>query len=155
MGTSLLVVVHDISSAQRLLDMVKLVYSLGFNQIVVTKAYGAAASSGIPDAMRLALRLNRSIYVLPSVKDAVEVFSPDKIVIISREYGEAADVDEIVSRLGNANKPMIIFGGSDPAPGKDIAGLGEALYPRGFEARAGPVAEAAIILYRYKSLLTG
>ena len=143
----ILVAMHDVSSAQRLIDMARLVYGLGLKQFIATKLYGAAASSGVPDVMRLALRLNRGFYVLPHVRDAVEAFNPGKVIIVSHDYGELLPISEIVARLSNEEKVLLVFGGSEAAPGKDIAGLGEAVYPAGLEARIGPVAEAAIILY--------
>ncbi len=97
--------------------------------------------------MRLALRLNRGFYVLPHVRDAVEAFNPSKVIIVSHDYGESLPISEIVARLSNEKKVLLVFGGSEPAPGKDIAGLGEAVYPTNLETRIGPVAEAAIILY--------
>ncbi|KSW12134.1 hypothetical protein CF15_05040 [Pyrodictium occultum] len=141
------VVVHDVSSAQRLIDMAKLVYGLGFTHLVATKVYGAAASSGVPEAMRLALRLGRSFSVLPSVKDAVEILSPGRIVVVSREYGEPVDPWSYAEKLAGEESLMIVLGGIDAAPGRDVAGLGEAVYPVGSEGRLTPVAEAALLLY--------
>ena len=143
----ILVVMHDVSSAQRLIDMARLVYGLGLRQFIATKLYGAAASSGVPDVMRLALRLNRGFHVLPHVRDAVEAFGPSKVILVSHDYGESLSLSDIVARLSSEKKVLLVFGGSETAPGKDIAGLGEAIYPAGLEARVGPVAEAAIILY--------
>ncbi len=144
----ILVALHDVSSAQRLIDMARLVYGLGLRQFIATKLYGAAASSGVPDVMRMALRLNRGFYVLPHVKDVVEVFGPDKVIIVSRDYGEVVSVDDIIARLSSdAGKALLVFGGTEASPGRDVAGLGESLYPAGLEARVGPIAEAAIILY--------
>jgi len=145
--TEILVAIHDVSSAQRLIDMARLVYGIGLRQFIATKLYGAAASSGVPDVMRLALRMNKGFYVLPHIRDAVEVFSPDEVIVVSHEYGEPVNIKDIVERASKARKLLLVFGGSEAAPGKDVAGLGTALYPIGLENRVGPVAEAAIILY--------
>jgi len=149
------VLVHDVSSAQRLIDIAKLAYGLGFTHLVATKVYGAAASSGVPEATRLALRLGRSFSVLPSVKDAIELLAPDKVVVVSREYGEPVEPWSYAEKLaGSQGGVLIVFGGIDAAPGKDVAGLGEAVYPVGAEARLTPVAEAALFLYPLSRMLS-
>jgi SpoU rRNA methylase family enzyme len=94
-----IVVIHDVSSAQRLLDVAHVVYGLGFDVLVASKVYGAAASSAVPDATRMALRLGKSFHVLPGVRDAVEIFKPSRIVVLSKEYGEPRSLEEIVGML--------------------------------------------------------
>ena len=143
-----IVVLYDVSSAQRLIDTARLVYGLGLRHFVVVKAYGAAASSGVPEVNRLALRLGKSLAVLPTLRDFVEIYKPGRIVVVSREYGEARPLEEIAGMLLGGQKPAaLLVGGIDPAPGKEAATVGEAVYPAGTEARLGPVAEAALILY--------
>jgi len=148
------VLVHDVSSAQRLIDMAKLVYGLGFTHLVATKVYGAAASSGVPEVTRLALRLGRSFSVLPSVKDAIELLSPDRVVVVSKEYGEPMDPWSYAEKLAGQQSVLIIFGGIDAAPGKDVVGLGEPVYLVGAETRLTPVAEAALFLYPLSRILS-
>jgi SpoU rRNA methylase family enzyme len=144
---NLYIVLYDVSSAQRLIDMAKLVYGLGFRQLIVVKAYGAAAASGIPEANRMALKLGKGFAVLPSLRDFVDLYNPARIVVVSREYGEPMAPDEIAAKLRTAEKPAaLIFGGIDPAPGKEAINMGEAVYIAATETRLGPVAEAAIIL---------
>ncbi len=142
----LIVLLHDVSSAQRLIDMAKLVYGLGFHDFIASKVYGAAASSGVPEVSRLALKSNRFFAVLATAKDAVEIFSPTRILVVTRDYGEPMEPSEIAEKAASTEKPMIIFGGIDAAPSKDVASMGEPVYIRGAESRLGPVAEAAIIL---------
>ena len=147
LGDKYVILIHDVSSAQRLIDFAKLVYGLGFKILVASKVYGAAASSGIPEVMRLAIRKGKIFTVLSEAKEAVELFEPEKVVVVSREYGEPIEPNDLASKLGDYRKTLIIFGGIDPAPGKDVVGLGEAVYPIATESRLGPVAEAALLLY--------
>ena len=141
-------VIHDVSRALRLIDYAKLVYGLGFRVLVATRVYGAAASSGVPEVTRLALKLGASFTILSNVKEAIEVFGPDHVTIVSRDYGEPIVPEEYASKLlERKGKVMFVFGGIDPAPSKDVAGLGEAIYPANTQSRLGPVAEAALILY--------
>ncbi len=138
-------VIHDVSSAQRLIDMARTVYGLGYRVLVATKVYGAAAQSGVPEAMRLALRLGRSFVTLPELHDAVELFSPETVILVSRDYGE--EVEPVSLREAARGKTMIVFGGGEPGLTKNDVALGRAVYPRGVSGRLSPVAEAAIILY--------
>lgn len=154
MGTAtVIVVLHDVSSAQRLIDMARLVYGLGFSDFIVSKAYGAAASSGVPEASRLALRTGKRFAVLPSARDAVTLTGASSVFIVSSEYGEPMGLDELATLILAEEKPLILFGGIDPAPGKDVAGLGRPVYIRGAGTRLGPVAEAALILYTLRERL--
>jgi SpoU rRNA methylase family enzyme len=143
-----IIVIHDISSAQRLIDFAKLVYGLGFRVLIASKVYGAAASSGIPEVMRLAVKKGRIFTVLGNVREVIDLFQPKHVVIVSRDYGEPIDPAEYAKKLlSTGERVALIFGGIDPAPSKDVASLGEAIYPVGSEARLGPVAEAALLLY--------
>ncbi len=146
----LIVVLHDVSSAQRLIDTARLVYGLNAGYFLVTKAYGSAASSGVPEVNRLALRLGKGFAVLSSLRDAVELLSPKTVFVVSYEYGEPMEPAEIAEELRKAEKPaMIVLGGIDAAPGKDAVSIGKPVYIRGASTRLGPVAEAALILYSY------
>jgi len=144
--SGIIVVLYDVSSAQRLIDTAKTVFGLGFGHLVVVKAYGAAASSGIGEANRIALKLGKSIAILPTLKDFFEIYNPDKIIVITRDYGEPLELDDIAAKICTATRPAIIFGGIDPAPGKEAAAAGEPVYIANTVTRLGPVAEAAIVL---------
>lgn len=145
----LVVLLHDVSSAQRLIDMARLVYGLGLREFLASKVYGAAASSGVPEVSRMALKMGRVFAVLPGARDAVEVVNPEAVIIVSREYGEVMSLDEIAEAVKTVEgSVLLVFGGIDAAPSKDVAAMGKAVYPRGAETRLGPVAEAAMILSR-------
>ncbi len=138
-------VIHDVSSAQRLIDMARTVYALGADILVATRVYGAAAQNGVPEATRIALKLGKSFVALPELRDAVELFTPDTILVVSSEYGErlpAGKMRELVQ-----GKTMLVFGGSDPGLSRQDIAVGRAIYFEGVEGRLSPVAEAALILY--------
>jgi len=147
-----IVVLHDVSSAQRLIDTARLVYGLGHKLFVASKVYGAAATSGVPEVHRMALRMGRSFAVLPSARDVVDALKPSKVIIVSYDYGEPMTAVEIASKLLEAERPALILGGIDAAPSKDVAAMGEAVYIRGVETRLGPIAEASILLYELRRI---
>ncbi|MCE4600062.1 MAG: RecB-family nuclease [Desulfurococcales archaeon] len=142
-------VIHNVSSVQRVVDMARLVYSLGYDTLIVTKAYGGAAQSGIPEAMRIALRENKRLIVLPELSDAVELLKPDQIFIVTKDYSEEHLDPAKPPRL--EGRILIAFSGSDPDFSIQEARLGRPIYLKGIEGgRLGPLAEAGIILYALK-----
>ncbi|HIP65846.1 MAG TPA: recombinase RecB [Pyrodictium sp.] len=145
-----IVVIHDISSAQRLIDMARLTYSMGYRHFVASRVYGAAATNGVPEVHRLALRLGTSFAVLSKLSDVIELFNVDKTIIFSYAHGERREVEDIVSVALKHNRIALVFGGSEGAPRKDELGLGTPVYYAGANGWLGPVAEAAIILYALK-----
>lgn len=141
-------VLHNVSSVQRVVDMARLVYALDFQLLVVTKAYGGAAQSGVPEAMRLALKEGKSLIVLPDLSDAIELLNPDTIVAVTpRGSEEAISTPEDVSRLING-KTLIVFSGGDPDfTATELSRANKRVYIDGVKGKLGPVAEASIILY--------
>lgn len=144
-------VLHNVSSVQRVVDMARLVYSLGFNELVITKAYGAAAQHGIPEAGRIALKMGKSLLVLPDLSDAIELLRPSKVFIVSFEHTENKDLNEFLNVKDN-DVLLIIFNGGEPDFMPDEVKLGKTIYIPEANSRLGPIAEAGIILY---TLLAG
>jgi SpoU rRNA methylase family enzyme len=138
-------VLHNVRSVQRVVDMARVAYALDYDKLVVTKAYGGAAQSGVPEAMRLALREGRSLIVLPDLSDAVELLKPDRILIVSRDYAEEYISPARIPKL--EGRVMIAFSGSDPDFTIEEVKLGTPVYIEKALGRLGPVAEASIILY--------
>jgi len=143
-------VVVDVSSAQRLLDVAKTVYGYGVGLLVAAKVYGSAATNGVPEAWRLALRCKASLVVLPGLRDAVSLFNPDRVLVFSAEYGERLGLDELAEAM-RGGRVMLVFGGIDAAPGKEEVNMGRPVYFRGVESRLPPSAEASLALYAYKA----
>ncbi len=142
-------VVHNVSSVQRLVDMARIVVSLDLEILVVTKAYGAAAQSGIPEASRLLLKERKGLVVLPELKDAVEFYSPDQVLLIDRDNAKAQlGVEEL---RGLQGRVMVVLNGSDAPFSPQELALGRPVYLRGLRGRAGAVAEGALVLFLLRS----
>ncbi len=136
---------HDVASVQRLVDMARLVYGLGIRTFIASKVYGAAATNGIPEVTRIALRLGRGFHVVSNVRDVVELLSPDTVLVVSYEHGEPIYPEEVVELA--KGKTVMVFGGSEGSPTREEANLGKPIYVKGAGSRLGPIAEAAILLY--------
>ncbi len=138
-------VLHNVSSVQRVVDLARLAFNLGYSNLVVTKAYGGAAQSGVPEAMRIALKMGRSLIVLPDLPDAARLLSPDKIIAVTPSRPEKLVSPSTPPQV--EGKTLVVFSGGEPdfTP-EEIAGA-ERIYISGVEGKLGPVAEAALILY--------
>ncbi|MCG2880753.1 MAG: RecB-family nuclease [Vulcanisaeta sp.] len=76
-------VIHNPASVQKLLDAVKASLGFGVRTVVITKAVGAAAQQGVPEAFRMAMKVGASLIVLPDIKDAIELLRPDAVYLLS------------------------------------------------------------------------
>ncbi len=141
----LIVVLHDVASVQRLVDMARLVYGLGIKSFIASKVYGAAATNGIPEVTRMALRLGTSFHIVSSVKEVVELLTPDTVLVVSYDFGEPLEPPEIAGMA--KGRTLVVFGGTDASPTREEAALGKPIYVKGVRSRLGPIAEAALILY--------
>jgi len=138
-------VLHNVSSVQRVVDMARLAYGLGYSVLVVTKAYGGAAQSGVPEAARLALRENKQLIVLPDLPDAVSLLKPETVLLVTRDY----DPEPIApgSPPSLEGRVLAVFSGGDPGFTPAEASMGKPVYPAGVPGRIGAIAEAALVLY--------
>lgn len=143
-------VLHNVYSQQRVVEVARVVYGLGFRVFVVTKASGSAAQAGVPEAQKLALKLGKVFAYLPDLSDAIEVFKPTQVLLfITKKYAQAP-LSEAVKGL--AGRVMAVFGGSDPGLSKRELEIGLAVYPDNVEEDVGSTGLVAISLYLLRSL---
>jgi len=143
MSWEVIVVLHDVSSVQRIHDVAKLVYGFGDRYLfVISKPSGAAAQIGVPEISRTAYKNNKPLLVLPDIRDAIELLKPRQIFTISYKYGETINMDTI-----EYDEPlMIIVSGSEAGLSKEEAYLGKPVrLPTNDDV--GPVASLAILMY--------
>lgn len=145
MSLEVIPVLHNVSSTQRVVDMARLVYSLGIESLVVTKAYGGGAQSGVPEAMRISLKANKRLIVLPDLRDAVELLKPGEVYIVS--YSMAEELIDPASPPGYEGRVLIAFNGGEPDFTPSEASLGKPVYIKGVRDRIGALGEASILLY--------
>lgn len=142
---SIVPLLHNVSSVQRLVDMARLVYNLDLELLVATKVYGAAAQSGVPEVMRLAFKNNRGFIVLPDISDALDLFKPDVVLVVTLDHAE-----ELIDPLNPPiykGRVLIAFNGGEPDFSASEARIGKPIYIKGVSRKLGAIAEASIILY--------
>jgi len=144
----LFVVLHNVHSTQRIKDMAKLVTGFGLKSLIVSKAEGAAAISGIPEAQKIMYKEKRSLLCFPDLPDVIELLKPEEIcVFVPRRFAkETYNPSKIAAQLKEGRKILFVFGGSEPGLSKREMDLGRTMSLDVVDD-IGPVGTAAIVLY--------
>ncbi|MDP8003078.1 MAG: RecB-family nuclease [Caldisphaera sp.] len=150
MEAKIIPVIHNVSSVQKLIDMARLSFGLGYKNIIISKAYGGAAQNGVAEVFKIALKEGRGVVVLPDLKDAVELYNPKKIILIDKE--NAKDEIDIVNPPVNKDLVFVVINGSDTSFSPTELSLGEPIYIKGVNGRIGSIAEASLILYSFSTI---
>ncbi len=141
-------VLHNVFSPQKVVESARLVYGLGFKLFVVTKASGSAAQTGVPEAQKLALKLNRAFIYLSDLDDAIELLGPSTVfTVVPPPYAsEELTKDHVLDAVAKG-RVLIVFGGSDPGLSRRELEKGLAVYPPGITGDVGSVGLLAVTLY--------
>ncbi len=108
-GTEVIPVIHNISSVPKMVEYARVAIGYGFNTIVYSRVFGAAAQQGIGEVFKMALRHNASIVVLPDINDVVDLLKPDTVLFVSRPHrGSTLFTADLVK-----GRTMIVVNGSD------------------------------------------
>jgi SpoU rRNA methylase family enzyme len=142
------VILHNVHSASKTIETAQVVYGLGFHNFVVSKAEGSSAQSGVPDANRLAIRMNQNFMVLPDLRDVLEVLNIEYSLFVTspKLVKERVDSKQLSELIGSGKRIAIVVSGSNSSFSRKEMDLGEC---RSLEAQVdiGPSGSAAIILY--------
>ena len=144
----LFVVLHNVHSTQRIKDMARLVIGFGLKSLIVSKAEGAAAISGIPEAQKIMYKEKRSLLCFPDLPDVIELLKPEEICVFvpQRFAKETYNPSKIAAQLKEGRKILFVFGGSEPGLSKREMDLGRTMSLDVVDD-IGPVGAAAIVLY--------
>lgn len=138
-----IVVLHNVTSVQKLVDFVKVAYVLGDSniQVVLSKVGGTAAQAGIPEVSKLAYKLGRNLIVLSDLKDVIELFKPEKVYFVTSisENGKNP-------LRGHEDNIALVFNGLESTFPKTELALGEEI-GIGVKGEISPSNLLSIILY--------
>ncbi len=142
-------VLHNVYSSQRVVEAARLVYGLGLDTFVVTKASGSAAQSGVPDAQKYALKRGLNFLFLKDLKDALELLNPDVVLTFSEgKYGGERLSSLLESdTLRGKERVVAVFGGAEPGLTLQEFKMGLHVFPDKIEDDIGSVGLMAISLY--------
>ena len=151
---NLYIVVHNVYSVQKVISVAKIVYRLGFKNLVISKAMGAAAQEGLPEVQKLALKYGGRLFILSDIKDIKELFPNAKIKLIvpSRFTQKIFNPKEIIKNA-SSGQVFIIVSGAEPGLSKREIEVGEAITLENVEEEIGAEGFISIILYLLKKEL--
>ncbi|MFP3225391.1 MAG: RecB-family nuclease [Sulfolobaceae archaeon] len=118
----LIIVLHNVSSSQKLIDFAKLAFQLNIKHLVVTKVGGVAAQAGLAEVSKIAYKLNKSFLIFPDLKDAIDLLSPDAVYLITQQAKKEISQRE----FENKKRIMLVFSGLESGFNKLELSLGEA-----------------------------
>lgn len=145
MNMDVVPVLHNVFSPQKVVEAARIAYGLGYGMFVVTKASGSAAQAGIPEAQKLAIKLGRSFACLPDLPDALEVFRPQRVLlVVPKKFGRAPLLKEATGLCGRL---LVVFGGGDPGLSRRELEVGMPVFVDGVEGDIGSLGLVAIALY--------
>jgi SpoU rRNA methylase family enzyme len=145
----LFVTLHNVFSQTLVRNFTSTALALGCKTVVISRAHGAAAMSGVPEAQKVALKADGSLLFFRDLPDVLELLSPRSIYLIisdrftSQQLNFATISDQI-----REDKVMIVFGGSSPGLTRKELDLGQPVYVRQTSGPLSAVAELAIVLDR-------
>jgi SpoU rRNA methylase family enzyme len=142
------IVLHNTHAVSKVIETAQVVYGLGFNNFIVSKAEGSAAQSGVPEANKIAMKMNRRFMILPSLKDVIELLEVEKPILITSPVltKERINISDLLEKAKNNEKVVIVLSGSNSSFSRKEMDLGDCF---SLEARIdiGPAGTTAIILY--------
>jgi len=146
----LAVMVHNISSAQRLIEIAKLVFNyttqFKVQTLILSKVTGSAAQSGIPEVSKLAYKHSRSVLIVNEIEEAIELIKPEKVFIATTAAKPGTKIDEVV-RLAKHGRILLIFPGTEEAFSKHDLALGIPFNIEGISEKIGVVPYISITLH--------
>jgi SpoU rRNA methylase family enzyme len=119
------VIFHNFASQIKLEEMARTALAYGAELIVVSKATGMAAQSGIPTVSRLVFEKGGKLLVTHSLEEALEVLKPNKVYLITDLAEEELSKEEI--QEGNA----YVFFGNYPVKKEETLGEKRFISPKG------------------------
>ena len=126
----LIVQLHNFSSVNNCREFVKIALGMGARDIVLSKATGTAATSGVPIAQKLAHSKNANLLFLQDIDDSIELCKPDEVYLfIKKPFSkEIFNPEGIATSYKEGKNILLIFGGSDPGLTKKELDKGTSVY---------------------------
>lgn len=139
------VALYSPSSVQKVVDFVKLAYSVKGLIPVILRPIGAGAQIGVPEAYKLSYKLSKPLVVLPEVKDLMEVLGITELLYID-ENGDEVPPDALRSAV-TSGTCAIMFSSGEMEPSKKELEKARVVWMRGMPRGFPPLAQAAAIIY--------
>jgi SpoU rRNA methylase family enzyme len=149
MRDNLFVAIHNVTSIQKLQEFVQVLLGFQIKTIIISKAIGSAAISGVPRAQKLIFKKGGNLLYTEDIPDCIELLSPDEVYVIAPQpYSKnKLEPKSIAQELKNNKKLLLVFGGSNPGLSKRELEFGIDSYLE-VPSDIGTIGTAAIILHQ-------
>jgi len=145
----LIIAVHDVHSAVKLVDAARVAFSLGADLFVISKATSSAAQSGAPEVEKMAFKEGKKVLYVPDISDVIELVSPDVsyMIVPKRLSEEPLNINEIRELLEDGKKVLLSFSGGTVSFSLKELEYGKPVYLKDIDEVLPPAALIAIVLY--------
>lgn len=145
----LIVAVHDVHSAVKLVDAARVAFSLGADLFIISKATSSAAQSGAPEVEKMAFKEGKKVLYVPDIPDIIELISPDiNYMIVPKKLAkEQLDINKIKELLKDNKKVLLSFSGGTVSFSLKELEYGIPVYLEDINEILPPAALIAIVLY--------
>ena len=145
------VVLHNVHSLQRVIELAKITYGLGYSSFIVSKAVGTAAQVGVPEAQKIAFKCGGRLVFVADLTDAVDLLHPDVIYLFApKPYGRVPyDSGDVLDHLADGSSVMLVFGGLEPGLSSKDLSMGFSTY-LDVPGDIGSIGSASIVLYQLR-----
>ena len=110
------IIVHNVSSVQRLTDIARFILTYTMKQevplLVLSRVSGSAAQTGLAEVSKLAYKLGRPILITEGLEDALQIIKPEKSFIV---LSQGERVDNVLKEFEENRKVALILPGSEAA----------------------------------------
>ncbi len=131
----MLVIFHNFASQIKLEEMARTALAYGADLIVVSKASGMAAQTGIPTVSRLVFEKGGKMLVTHSLEEALEILKPSEVYLITNLAEEALKKEEVKPEAA------YVFFGNYPVKKEETLGVKRYMEPKGISE----VAQVALL----------
>jgi SpoU rRNA methylase family enzyme len=154
MFDNLSIAIHNVTGIQKVKETVQVLMGFGIKTVIISKAVGSAAMQGVPQVQKMIFKAGKNLIYVEDIPDMLELLVPDEIYVIAPQpYAKHKfDPDEMVQKLNEKKKIVLIFGGSEPGLSKLELEYGIDTYLE-VPADIGTIGTAAIILYQINQRL--
>ena len=146
---NLFVAIHNVTGIQKIKEYTQVLMGFKVKTVIISKAVGSAAMSGVPQAQKMVFKKGGNLLYVEDIPDILELLNPDEIYVIAPQpYAKNEfNPDNVVKKLNDRKKILLIFGGSNPGLSKRDLEFGIDTYLP-VPADIGTIGTAAIILFQ-------
>lgn len=146
---NLYVAIHNVTGIQKIKEYTQILIGFSVKTVIISKAVGSAAISGVPQAQKMIFKKGGNLLYVEDIPDIMELLNIEDVYVIAPQpYAKHKfDSHEVVKKLKDQKKILLIFGGSDPGLSKRELEFGIDTFLE-VPADIGTIGTAAIILYQ-------